>query len=80
MSVELSIALLFSSKTIPSASSLKYVLYRWVTQKQQFHQGFLGGECAFRFCDGSQLAMETFNDVGRVDDLADLLGILEVVG
>src|SRR5690606_32892863 len=31
MSVELSIALLFSSKTIPSASSLKYVLYRWVT-------------------------------------------------
>src|SRR5690606_7040742 len=31
MSVDLSIALLFSSKTIPSASSLKYVLYRWVT-------------------------------------------------
>lgn len=35
MSVELSIALLFSSKTIPSASSLKYVLYRWVTFKQK---------------------------------------------
>src|SRR5690606_11928964 len=34
MSVELSIALLFSSKTIPSASSLKYVLYRWVTAQQ----------------------------------------------
>src|SRR5690606_923557 len=34
MSVELSIALLFSSKTIPSASSLKYVLYRWVTPFQ----------------------------------------------
>src|SRR5690606_31218490 len=35
MSVELSIALLFSSKTIPSASSLKYVLYRWVTLEPQ---------------------------------------------
>src|SRR5690606_40580875 len=35
MSVELSIALLFSSKTIPSASSLKYVLYRWVTPPQE---------------------------------------------
>src|SRR5690606_17389613 len=34
MSVELSIALLFSSKTIPSASSLKYVLYRWVTAQR----------------------------------------------
>src|SRR5690606_27382597 len=35
MSVELSIALLFSSKTIPSASSLKYVLYRWVTAQRR---------------------------------------------
>src|SRR5690606_34563025 len=39
MSVELSIALLFSSKTIPSASSLKYVLYRWVTSLQTVVQG-----------------------------------------
>ena len=49
MSVELSIALLFSSKTIPSASSLKYVLYRWVTfllKYGKLHQP-LGGGVAF---------------------------------
>lgn len=39
MSVELSIALLFSSKTIPSASSLKYVLYRWVTPVRKNQPG-----------------------------------------